>query len=1034
MARFFIDRPIFAWVIALLIMLAGIVSITALPVSQYPAIAPPKVTIRATYPGASAQVVEESVSAIIEQEMNGVPGLMYMEAKSSSNMAEVTITFKQGTDSDMAAVEVQNRLKVVDTKLPEAVRRQGITVEKSGNSFLQIVSLWSDSDRYNAVDLGEFASSNVMPVLKRVEGVGAVMTFATEKAMRIWPNPEKMSAFSISAGDIVAAVQAYNSRIIIGELGQGSLEPNAPINATVVSEEALVTPEEFARIPLRMKQDGSALRLGDIARVEYGAENDNFSSRVNGRPSASMGVQLANGANAMATAQRVDEALENIAAFFPEGIHYSTPYDTSSFVKTSIIEVVRTLLEAIALVFVVMYLFLQNVRATLIPTIVVPVALLGTFAAMLAMGFSINMLTMFGMVLAIGILVDDAIVVVENVERIIHEEGLSPREAAIKAMQQISSAIVGITAVLVSVFIPMAFFSGAAGNIYRQFSVSLAVSIAFSAFLALSLTPALCAAFLKPASTTSHKSTGFFAWFNNWFDKSSQRYSAKIGSILQKPMRWIALYGAIIAVAALLFVRLPGSFMPSEDQGMLMGMVILPPGSTQAETQKVLTEYEDYLKNEPVSYATSILGWNFYGIGANGGMLFISLKDASERGPGQSAQEIADRITGHFAPKMAQGTMVLGIAPPPIMEMGSMDGFDFRMQDRGGIGYAAMVERRDQLLAAAAKHKALTGVRFAGQHDAPRLKLELDRDKAAAMGVPLQEVSAALAVLFGSNYVGDFILNGQVRRVVVQADSSSRLSPEDINKIQVRNKEGNMVELGSIAHLEWTARPPQLTRYNGFPSFTLNGTPAPGHSSGEAMLAMEELASSMPGIGFEWSGQSYEERLAGNQAAALFSLSIVVVFLVLAALYESWYIPFAVLMVVPLGVLGAVLGVTLRGLPNDIYFKVGLISIIGLSAKNSILIVEVAKELWRGGMKLFDALITACRMRLRPIIMTSLAFGVGVIPLAVSSSGSQKAIGSGVLGGIITGTFFAIFLVPVFFVIIAKVIMWRRNKTQAGKS
>ncbi len=1055
MARFFIDRPVFAWVIALLIMLAGLVSLTVLPVSQYPAIAPPSIEISATYPGASAQVVEDTVSAVIEREMNGAEGLVYMSATSAANRATITLTFKQGTDPDLASVDVQNRLKTVESLLPEAVRDQGVRVEKTSASFLAIISINAKGEKegggvYSAVELGEFASSNVVPVLKRVEGIGKVTLWGTESAMRIWPKPDKLAALNVTASDIVTAVKAYNSRIIIGQIGVQNVSDGAPINAPILADQTLSTPEEFAHIPLRMNPDGSALRIGDVADVEVGAADYNFISRMNAKPAVGLGIQLTNDANALATINLVQEAMDSIEPFFPKGIGYEKSYDTASFVRVSITQVVSTLVEAIFLVFLVMFLFMQNLRATVIPTIVVPVALLGTFAVMKALGFSINMLTMFGMVLAIGILVDDAIVVVENVERIMREEGLSPREASIRAMGQISGAIIGITAVLVSVFIPMAFFTGAAGNIYRQFSVSLSVSIAFSAFLALSLTPALCATFLKPLPDAPHGSEDeaklahnpsgifgrFFSRFNAWFIKTSSAYSQKVGVMMKKPWRWMGVYAMIIAVAALLFVRLPSSFIPPEDQGMFLGMIILPPGSTQADTLEVVKEFEKVvMETEPVAHCTAVVGFSFYGSGPSTAMSFINLKPWHERGKGQSVAEIVDRVNARFRHKFAQGVMVMAMNLPALPELGTVDGFDFRMQDRGGIGYAAMVKNRDALLAAAAKEPSLAAVRFAGMNDAPQLKLRLNTDKAESMGVDIREINSALAVLFGSSYVGDYVLNGQVRRIVVQADGNHRLSAEDLSRIKVRNKDGRLVEIGSFAEAVWTSGPPQLTRYNGFPSFTFNGSAAPGYSSGDAMETMEKLVSNMPGVGFEWSGQTYEERLAGNQAAALFSLSILVIFLVLSALYESWAIPFAVMLVVPLGIIGAVLGVTLRGLPNDLYFKVGLISIIGLSAKNAILIVEMAKELWREGHGLLDAMTEACRLRFRPILMTSLAFGFGVLPLALStSSGAQRAIGTGVLGGIITGTALAVFMVPVFFVAVVKVFMRRRiQKLAASK-
>ncbi|CAB3812924.1 multidrug efflux RND transporter permease subunit [Achromobacter denitrificans] len=1029
MARFFIDRPVFAWVISLLIVLVGILSIRALPVAQYPDIAPPVVNVGASYPGASAKVVEEAVTAIIEREMNGAPGLMYTSSSSdSTGWASINLTFKQGTNPDLAAVEVQNRLKAVEPRLPEAVRRDGVRVEKAADNIQLVVSLKSDG-ALDDIQLGELAASNVLQALRRVEGVGKVQSFGAEAAMRIWPDPAKLTALSLTPGDIVAALRSHNARVTIGELGNQAVPKDAPLNASIVAGETLQTPEQFANIPLRAQPGGATLRLKDVARVELGGTDYMYLSRVNGMTATGLGIKLAPGSNAVETTRRIRATMQELAQYFPPGVTWDIPYETSTFVEISIRKVLMTLLEAVALVFCVMYLFMQNFRATLIPTLVVPVALLGTLGVMLGLGYSINVLTMFGMVLAIGILVDDAIVVVENVERIMAEEGLAPREATVKAMRQISGAIVGITVVLVSVFVPMAFFDGAVGNIYRQFAVTLAVSIAFSAFLALSLTPALCASMLRPIDAGHHEKRGFFGWFNRAFARLTARYTARVSGVLARPARFGLAYLAVIGVAALLFARLPSSFLPEEDQGSFMAMVILPQGAPQAETMAVVKDVERYMmENEPVAYVYSVNGFSEYGSGPNSAMFFVTLKDWKQRrGADQHVDAVVERVNAAFAAR--KNVMVHALNSPPLPDLGSTSGFDFRLQDRAGLGHDALAGARQQLLAAAAAHPALADVVFAGQEDAPQLALRVDRDKAQAMGVPMDEINTALAVMYGSDYIGDFMLNGQVRRVTVQADGKSRVDVDDVSRLHVRNVQGQMVPLSAFATLEWSMGPPQLNRYNGFPSFTLNGSAAPGHSSGEAMRAMETLAADLPrGIGFDWSGQSYEERLSGSQAPVLFALSVLVVFLALAALYESWSIPLAVILVVPLGVIGALLGVSLRGMPNDIYFKVGLIATIGLSAKNAILIVEVAKDLVRDGQGLVSATLEAARLRLRPIVMTSLAFGVGVLPLALATgaaSGAQAAIGTGVLGGIITATVLAVFLVPLFFLIVGRVLGMR---------
>ncbi|HEF4743179.1 multidrug efflux RND transporter permease subunit [Burkholderia multivorans] len=1024
MARFFIDRPVFAWVIALFIMLGGAFAIRALPVAQYPDIAPPVVSIYATYPGASAQVVEESVTALIEREMNGAPGLLYTSATSSAGMASLYLTFRQGVNADLAAVEVQNRLKTVEARLPEPVRRDGIQVEKAADNIQLVVSLTSDDGRMTGVQLGEYASANVVQALRRVDGVGRVQFWGAEYAMRIWPDPVKLAGHGLTASDIAAAVRAHNARVTVGDIGRSAVPDSAPIAATVFADAPLKTPADFGAIALRSQADGAALYLRDVARIEFGGSDYNYPSYVNGKVAVGMGIKLAPGSNAVATEKRIRAAMDELSAYFPPGVKYQIPYETSSFVRVSMNKVVTTLIEAGVLVFLVMFLFMQNLRATLIPTLVVPVALAGTFGVMYAAGFSINVLTMFGMVLAIGILVDDAIVVVENVERLMVEERLAPYDATVKAMKQISGAIVGITVVLTSVFVPMAFFGGAVGNIYRQFALSLAVSIAFSAFLALSLTPALCATLLKPVDDGHHDKRGFFGWFNRFVARSTQRYATRVGAMLNKPLRWLVVYGALTAVAALMLTRLPSAFLPDEDQGNFMVMVIRPQGTPLAETMQSVREVESYLRREePAAYTFALGGFNLYGEGPNGGMIFVTLKNWNARQAARDhVQAIVARVNERFAG--TPNTTVFAMNSPALPDLGSTGGFDFRMQNRGGLDYAAFSAAREQLLAAGAKDAALTDLMFAGTQDAPQLKLDIDRAKASALGVSMDEINTTLAVMFGSDYIGDFMHGTQVRRVIVQADGQHRLDPDDVKKLRVRNARGEMVPLAAFATLHWTLGPPQLTRYNGYPSFTINGSAAPGHSSGEAMAAIERIAATLPaGIGHAWSGQSFEERLSGAQAPLLFALSVLVVFLALAALYESWSIPLAVMLVVPLGVIGAVLGVTLRAMPNDIYFKVGLIATIGLSAKNAILIVEVAKDLLAQRMSLAEAALEAARLRLRPIVMTSLAFGVGVLPLAFASgaaSGAQTAIGTGVLGGVIAATVLAVFLVPLFFVVVGR--------------
>ncbi|CAJ0689076.1 Multidrug efflux pump subunit AcrB [Ralstonia mannitolilytica] len=1027
MARFFIDRPVFAWVIALALILAGVLALPSLPVAQYPNIAPPNVSISATYPGASARTVESAVTAIIEREMNGAPGLLYMSSSSdAAGNVSINLSFKQGTSPDLAAVEVQNRLKIVEERLPEVVRRNGIRIEKAAENYMMYLSLSAERGRFDGIDLGDLASSDLIPQLRRVAGVGTAQLFDAEYAMRIWPDADKLTALGLTAGDVSDAVRRYNARITVGEIGSGAVPNSAPINASVTGDDGLTTPEAFGEIPLRADAQGRMVLLRDVARVELGGSDYLYLSRLNGKPATTIGIKLAPGANAVGVAKRVRAVLDEAQAHFPPGVRYEVAYDSSRFVGIAIEQVVKTLLEAVVLVFLVMMLFMQNLRATLIPTLVVPIALLGTFAVMLPLGFSINVLTLFGLVLAIGILVDDAIVVVENVERVMHEDGLSPREATAKAMRQISGAIVGISLVLTAVFVPMAFFGGAVGNIYRQFSLSLAVSMVFSAFLALTLTPALCATLLKPVHGHGAERKGFFGAFNRGFARLTARYQGGVARLLNRTGRALIAYGAVIGVVVLLFLRLPTAFLPEEDTGEFMTIVQLPTGATQAQTLDVVRQAEHYFTTrEPAVASTlAITGFSLYGNGQNAAMLFLTLKDWKQRkGADQHVDAVVERANAAFG--KIKGAMVMAMNSPALPELGSKPGFDLRLQDRSGAGYERLAQARDRMLAEAAKHPALAEVTFAGQGDAPQVLIDVDRKKALSMGVSIEDINRTLAVMFGSDYAGDFVYRNQVRRVIVQADGKQRVSVEQLGRMHVRNAAGAMVPLSAFTTAKWVVGPLKLDRYNGFPAMTITGSPAPGHSSGEAMAAMESIARTLPdGFGYEWTGQSFEERLSGAQAPALFALSILVVFLCLAALYESWSIPLAVMLVVPLGVLGALLGATLRFLPNDIYFKVGLIATIGLSAKNAILIIEVAKDLAAQGMGLIEATLEAARLRFRPIVMTSLAFAFGVVPLAMASgaaSASQRAIGTGVLGGIITATVLAVFLVPVFFVVVRRV-------------
>ncbi|GAD21828.1 efflux RND transporter permease subunit [Acidovorax sp. MR-S7] len=1023
MAKFFIERPIFAWVIAIFIMVIGAVSITQLPIAQYPAVAPPTIQVSVAYPGATAQTLEDSVLAVIEREMNGSPGLAYMEATAQANgTGSIVLSFEPGTNDDLAQVDVQNRLSRATPRLPAAVVQQGVRVEKSRSNFLLFSMLTSETPDVSIDALNDYAARNVVPELQRLPGVGSVTQFGSERAMRVWIDPAKLKGFNLSQDQVGAAIRAQNLQVSAGNLGDLPSAEGQTTTATIVVQGQLSTTEQFGNIVLRANTDGSTVRLRDVARIELGAQSYSTSARLNGAPAVGMGVQLTPTANALATAKAVKAKLADLQRYYPQGVKSTIPYDTSVFVSVSIEKVVHTLLEAVALVFLVMFLFLQNFRYTIIPTIVVPVALLGTFGALLAMGFSINVLTMFGMVLVIGIVVDDAIVVVENVERIMSEEGLPPLQATRKAMGQISGAIVGVTVVLISVFVPLAFFAGSTGNIYRQFAATMATSIAFSAFLALSLTPALCGTLLKPVSGDHHEKKGFFGWFNRGFKSTTHRYESGLSKLVRRGGRMAVIYAALVGAVAIVYTRLPTSFLPNEDQGYLITNIQLPAGASLERTRAALTQVEQFaLKQPEVNNIVTVAGFSFSGQGQNAGLAFMTLKDWSERaGAEHSASAIAGRAMGALAGY--RDAFIFALSPPPIPELGTATGFTFRLQDRGSKGHDALVGARNQLLGMAAQSKVLAGVRPDGMEDAPQMQIDIDRDKANALGVSFDAISSALSTALGSSYINDFPNQGRLQRVVVQADAHARMQPEAVLDLPVLNSKGQVVPLSTFASTRWITGAMQTVRYNGYPSMKIAGDAAPGFSTGDAMAEMERLAAQLPeGFGFEWTGQSREEKLAGSQAMVLYAFSLLAVFLCLAALYESWSIPFSVLLVVPLGVLGVLLATLLRGMSNDVYFQIGLVTIIGLSAKNAILIIEFAKDLQASGKNVIDAALEAAHLRFRPIIMTSLAFTLGVLPLFLAtgaSSASQRAIGTGVIGGMITGTLLAVIFVPVFFVVV----------------
>ncbi len=1022
-AKFFIDRPVFAWVIAIAILMAGSLALRKLPVSQYPQVAQPSIAFNITYPGASAEVIEQTVTALIEQEMNGIEHLLYMESSSELGTGTLTLTFDAGTNIDIASVEAQNRYKRVEARLPDDVRRLGVPVTKPQRNYLMFVILKSSDNSKDDVALGSFAAASVLDQIRRVKGVGEANLFGTEYSMRIWLDTAKLHAYGISPSDVSAAVRSQNVQLATGELGQLPAAPGQQLNAVVVVRSRLTKPEEFSEILVKTLPNGAALKLKDVARVELGAQDYAISARTDANPSAAIAVRVAPDGNALEVAKAVKQRMKELERYFPPGVQWDVPYDTSRFVEISISEVVYTLFEAMGLVFLVMWLFLGNLRATLIPAVVVPVSLLGALAGLYALGYSINVLTLFAMVLAIGIVVDDAIVVVENVERIMNDEGLPPREATHKAMGQIVSAIIGITLVLCAVFIPMAFFGGSVGAIYRQFSVTLVLTMLLSALMAFTLTPALCATLLKPVDA-HHTTTGVLAIFNRQFAILSERYKDRVRKMINRPARWIIVYGLLIAVTIGFFSRLPGSFLPDEDQGYFISLVQLPPAASRERTQEVLSQAEQYFLKQPeVDHVIGVLGFSFFGRGQNAALVFVKLKDWDLRKTQDKSVQAVIQRANMFLFSLKQA-FSLGVNVPPIPELGAIGGFDFRLQDRAGLGRERLTEARNMLLGMASSNPALAGVRPEGQEPAPQILLDIDRAKARALSIDLQSLNDTLQATLGVAYVNDFVRDGRILRVQMQADSDLRKTPEDILRLPVRNTMGQMVLLGEIASPRWVVGPPKVDRYNGLPSMKLSGSPAPGHSSGEAMDAMEQMASKLPpGFGFEWSGTSLEEKLSGNQAPGLFAISLIVVFLALAALYESWSIPFAVLLVVPLGVFGAVSAVLLRGLPNDVYFKVGLIAIIGLSSKNAILIIEFARELNERGMSIVDATIEACRLRFRPILMTSIAFILGVLPLAISSGAgakSRQAIGTGVMGGMLGATLLAVFLVPVFFVVVRR--------------
>lgn len=1042
MSRFFINRPIFAWVISILIMLLGIIAVINLPIEQYPRIAPPTVSVSTSYPGANAQTVEDSVVQVIEQRMKGLDGLMYMSSTSSSSgSGSVTLTFENGTDPDTAQVQVQNKLQAAMSALPESVQRQGVNVNKSSSGFLMVQAFISEDGSMDNVDIADYVASNIVDQISRVEGVGDVQLFGSSYAMRVWLDPARLRSYNLVPGDVVNAIRSQNAQISAGQLGQAPANSDKQvINATVTVQSYLQTPEEFENILLKTDSSGAQVRLRDVANVEVGSENYSVNALYNGKKSAGMGISLAPGSNALDTRQLVEQRMAELEANFPPGLVSVVPYDTTPFVKLSIEQVVKTLIEAIILVFLVMFLFLQNWRATIIPTLAVPVVLLGTFAVLYIAGFSINVLTMFAMVLSIGLLVDDAIVVVENVERILEEDPhISIKDATIQSMGEISKVVIGIALILSAVFVPMAFFGGSTGVIYRQFSITLITSMVLSAVVALIFTPALCVTLLKRQKNHGEDKKGFFGWFNRTFDKTSRSYENIIGKSVNVKWLYALGYAAIIGLMAVIFMRIPGSFLPEEDQGIMITLVQLPSGSSLDETQAVLDKVSGYYESqEPDNVASvfTVAGFSFAGQGQNMGLAFVRLSDWEGRvGEENSAQAVAGRAMGYFFTQINEA-QVFAVVPPAITELGNASGFDLMLQDVGNIGHDGLVEARNQLLGMASQSDQVAGVRPNGQEDAPQLKVNIDQEQAAAYGLPLSSINSVLSTAWGSSYVNDFVDRGRVKRVFVQGEADSRTNPEDINKWYVRNDKGDMISFDAFSDSEWQHGSPRLTRYNSFPSMNIQGNAAPGLSTGEAMEAMEAMVGQLPeGVGYEWTGMSLEEKKSGAQAPMLYALSILVVFLCLAALYESWSVPFAVILVIPLGVLGAVMFTWFRDFANDIYLQVGLLTIVGLSAKNAILIIEFAKEHQEAGMSLKDSVMIASRQRLRPIIMTSLAFGLGVLPLYLATgpgAGSQNAIGTSVVGGVLTATFLGIFFIPMFYVWVRTIFKYKGDGTNNG--
>ena len=1028
MSRFFIDRPVFAWVIAIIIMLAGALSITSLPIAQYPSIAPPTISVIANYPGASAKTLEDTVTQVIEQKLNGIDNLRYIESASTSDgTVTITVTFEGGTNPDIAQVQVQNKVALATPLLPQEVQQQGVQVNKSVRNFLIVVGLISEDGRMSGTDLADYNASVIKDPISRLPGVGEIQTFGTQYAMRIWLDPDKLTKYQLATSDVVTAVRAQNAQIAAGALGDLPAMPGQLLNATIMAQSRLQTPEQFGAILLRVNTDGSRVFLRDVARLELGSETYTTLARYNGKPASGMAIRPATGANALETVAAVKKKVAELSAFFPPGVKAIYPYDTTPFVRISVKEVVKTLLEAIVLVFLVIFLFLQNWRATLIPTIAVPVVLLGTFGVMAAAGYSINTLTLFGLVLAIGLLVDDAIVVVENVERVMQEEGLSPKEATRKSMDQISGALVGIGLVLCAAFVPMAFFTGSSGVIYRQFSLTIASAVALSVMIALILTPALCATMLKPIPKGHHeKKRGFFGWFNRVFDRNADRYASGVGAFLRRSGRALIFYALIGAVVVVLFVRAPTGFLPDEDTGVLFAMAQLPPGSTREQADKVLKKMENHFFEEEkdlVEGGFGVLGFSFSGNGQNQVLMFVKLKDWEERRrPEQKVKAIQGRAMGKFM--QFKDAFAFAFAPPAVLELGTATGFDVRLVDRAGLGHETLMGARNQLLGMSMQNSVVTKVRPNGLDDMPMYQIDIDQEKASALGLSLADINASMSTILGSTYVNDFIDKDRVKKVFVQGDAPFRMLPEDVNRWYVRNAQGGMVPFSAFSTTQWTLGSPKLERFNGSPSVSLLGEPAADHSSGEAMREIEQMAKALPpGLGIEWAGLSYEERLSGSKSAALYTIALVMVFLCLAALYENWAIPFSVMMDMPLGALGVVAATSLRGMPNDIYFQIGLITIIGLSAKNAILVVEFAKERFDRGASLVDAALHAVRQRLRPILMTSIAFGLGVLPLALSTgagSGSQNAIGTSIVGGAITTTLLGLFFVPLYFVTVMR--------------